>query len=82
MSRRKLPPDWGIDALAAEAKRRGVDYGTLKAETSLYERDQIREEYRKHYGEKPGKTLQKGRDPQKVDLAREVQKYERDLEEH
>ena len=81
MSRKKLPPDWGIDALAAEAKKRGIDYGQLVAQTTLYERDQIREEYRRHHGEKKQEHHLQEKDPKHLDLIRQVRKFEEKMDE-
>lgn len=53
MARKKLPEDYGINAMVAEVERRrklpgghGYDYGRLIAETTPAQREQIKEEYR------------------------------------
>lgn len=59
----KLPEDYPIDALAAEAERRGkamgradYSYGKLVADTTPLEREQICDEYYREMTQRYGRT--------------------------
>ena len=55
MKKSKLPGDYRLDALAKEADRRAkktglpYSYGKLVADTTESQRDEIAEDYKRHY---------------------------------
>ena len=62
---RKLPEDYAIDALSLEAERRGrllgrpYSYGHLVADTTLAQRQEIAEAYRRGAGRKKDRTAER-----------------------